>query len=210
MSKLNLSRFTLKKFIALAFLCLAFIIIFKKGDVSFNKDPKSKVIINRLEFNRDPENYNAKLQIIDEKNNEVAQFNIAIADSSKKKLQGLMNLESLPQNQGMIFLFDESQIIAMWMKNTLIPLDMIFIDENNIIVNIKTNTIPHSLDIISSVKNITKVLEINAGIVEKLGIKVGQKIVIPQLNQLIIEAEVFDENIENLSKLPKEPEHITK
>jgi uncharacterized membrane protein (UPF0127 family) len=64
----------------------------------------------------------------------------------------------------------------MWMKNTRIALDMVFIDKNNQIATIVTNTEPYSLDIISSEKEVKKVLEINAGLVKKFGIKVGQKI----------------------------------
>lgn len=207
MSKLSLKRFTFKKFIVCALLCVGFVLIFTKGDLSFkgspmnkiSSTPKNRVIISRLKFNEDPENYNAKLQIIDEKNNDVAEFDIAIADSNKKRLQGLMHLDVLPQKHGMIFLFENSQVIAMWMKNTLIPLDMIFIDENNIIVNIKTNTTPHSLDIISSVKEVSKVLEINAGLVDTFGIKVGHRIVAPQL----------DKNIKTLPTHATQPEIIT-
>lgn len=130
------------------------------------------------EFNRDLRNYNAKLKVFDANNHEIHEFSIAIADSDQKRMYGLMNLDHLPENNGMIFLFSQSQIITMWMKNTRIPLDMIFIDKNNLIANIKTNSKPYSLDIISSQVEINQVLEINAGLSDKLGIKIGQKIII--------------------------------
>jgi uncharacterized membrane protein (UPF0127 family) len=76
----------------------------------------------------------------------------------------------------MFFPFYKSQVIVMWMKNTQIPLDMIFIDKHDRIVTIKTHAVPCSLDLISSEKEAKKVLEINAGLVERLGIKVGQKV----------------------------------
>lgn len=129
-----------------------------------------------LEFNRDGKNYNVKLQIYDEQNLEIAEFMVVVAEDKNAKIYGLMNLDKMPQNHGMIFPFSEKQIIAMWMKNTRIPLDMIFIDENDKIANIKTNAKPYSLEIISSEVEVTKVLEINAGLVKKLGIKIGQKI----------------------------------
>jgi uncharacterized membrane protein (UPF0127 family) len=131
-----------------------------------------------LQFNRDAKNYNAKLQIIDSDQKEITQFLIAIADSDARKMYGLMNLDKLPQNQGMLFVFAKSEVITMWMKNTRIPLDMLFIDSDNIIANIKTNAKPYSLEVIYSEKEVKKVLEINGGLVKKLGIKVGQKILI--------------------------------
>jgi len=98
------------------------------------------------------------------------------AITNKEKQYGLMNLEHLAAQNGMLFIFQDSKIIKMWMKNTLIPLDMIFIDENNRIIDIKANNKPLSLKIISSAKKANKVLEINAGLAKKLQIKVGDKI----------------------------------
>ncbi len=131
-----------------------------------------------LNFNRDVKNYNVKLQIVDSKSEEIANFLVAVANDEAKKMYGLMNLDKLPQNRGMLFPFFKSQVILMWMKNTRIPLDMIFIDSDNMIATIKTNAKPYSLETISSEKEVKKVLEINGGLVEKLGIKVGQKVII--------------------------------
>lgn len=131
-----------------------------------------------IEFNRDLRNYNSKLQILGSDQEQVAEFSIAIANDDYKKMYGLMHLDYLPSEYGMLFPFPKSQVIAMWMKNTLIPLDMIFINDNNTIVAIKTNAKPKSLDIISSEEEARKVLEINAGLVKKLGIKTGQKIIL--------------------------------
>ncbi len=132
---------------------------------------------NIIKFNQNPKNYNLKLQIFDS-DKFIAEFMIAKAKSEELKIYGLMNLNELPQNFGMIFPFDQQQIINMWMKNTLIALDMIFIDENNEIISIKKNAEPKSLDIISSQKPAKMVLEVNGGISDKLGIKIGQKIII--------------------------------
>lgn len=128
------------------------------------------------QFNADLKNYNAKLIIFDDNNQKKSQFLVAIADNDTIRGYGLMNLDYLKPNYGMIFLFDESKIVEMWMKNTKISLDMIFINQNNQIVNIKTKAKPYSLDIISSKLPVDKVLEINAGLVDKLNIKIGQKI----------------------------------
>jgi uncharacterized membrane protein (UPF0127 family) len=128
------------------------------------------------QFNRDLKNYNVKLQIFAGEH-KTAEFSVAIANNDATREYGLMNLSKLNQKRGMLFIFDDSLIIKMWMKNTLIPLDMIFIDENNVIVNIKENAEPLSLAIISSQKMVRKVLEINGGLSKKLGIKNGQKII---------------------------------
>ena len=129
-----------------------------------------------VDFNHNLKNYNHKLQIFNDKFERVGDFNIAIADDKNKKMYGLMNLHKLPQDYGMLFPFYRNQIVLMWMKNTHIPLDMIFIGADNKIANIQLNAKPYSLEIISSEIEVDKVLEVNAGMVKKLGIKVGQKV----------------------------------
>jgi hypothetical protein len=103
---------------------------------------------------------------------------VALANTAEKQSYGLMNLNSLPENLGMLFLKTEPQQIFMWMKNTVIPLDMIFIDKDFKINYIEKNTKPFSLDTISSKENSIGVLEINGGIADKLKIKEGHKILI--------------------------------
>ena len=77
----------------------------------------------------------------------------------------------------MLFVFLDEKIVTMWMKNTLINLDMIFIDKNNKIINIAHNQQNHSLSIISSQKKVDKVLEINANLAKQLEIKVGDQVI---------------------------------
>ena len=138
------------------------------------------VIVNPLNakevgpFNSNLKNYNVKLQILNKDKKQIAEFATAIADDNYKRRVGLMNLNSLPKNNAMLFIFEESQVIEMWMKNTVIPLDMLFIDKNNIITKIVTNTTPFALATISSKNPVNRVLEINAGLSDKLGIKVGK------------------------------------
>lgn len=162
-------KFNLKRATFTTLTCLFVILIILQA-------PKNIDAKEVVEFNRDPKNYNAKLNIVDFDNKKIAEFMVAIAKTPESKIYGLMNLDELPENFGMLFLADKKEIVAMWMKNTRIPLDMIFIDENNLVVNIKTNAKPYSLDIISSEVEAAKTLEINAGLVAKLGIKIGQKI----------------------------------
>lgn len=127
-------------------------------------------------FNRNLKNYNAKLQIFDRDSNKVASFKIAIADTDEKRMYGLMFLDKLPQDHGMLFPFGESQLVMMWMKNTKISLDMIFIDADDEIATIAENTKPYSLDLISSGREVKYVLEINAGLAKKLGLEARQKV----------------------------------
>ena len=116
--------------------------------------------------------YNVKLQIINT-SNQYKEFMVKVAATKEEKELGLMFVTDLPNNYGMLFEFEKEQVIAMWMKNTKISLDMLFIDKNNKIVSIKHNAIPESMDIISSEYKITKVLEINGGLSKTLGIKIG-------------------------------------
>ena len=122
-------------------------------------------------------NYNSKLEIFDNQK-KVGEFFVALAKNNLQKQRGLMNVKKLEAQFGMLFYFDREEIIYMWMKNTFISLDMIFIDRNNIIVDIKPHATPLSLDVISSQKKSNKVLEINAGLSKKMKIKIGQKILI--------------------------------
>ena len=126
-------------------------------------------------FNKINQNYNVKLEIFDN-DKKIHEFRVAIADNDEKRSYGLMNLRRLGVKKGMLFIFNEPAIINMWMKNTLIPLDMIFINDKNEIVKIEEYTKPQNLDIISSQKLVDKVLEINAGLSKKYNIKPGQKI----------------------------------
>ncbi len=149
------------------------------GIIIFNI-PQSLDAEELKQFNRDPKNYNVKLQILNQDNKQLAEFKVAVADDDYKKMYGLMNLEYLPPDFGMLFKFNKTMIVTMWMKNTEIALDMIFVDNNGIINTIKSNAKPYSLEVISSEKPVDKVIEINGGLSKKLGIEVGHKIRILQ------------------------------
>jgi uncharacterized membrane protein (UPF0127 family) len=120
-------------------------------------------------------NYNVNLQIINSKNRQITLFKVNIADTPKERETGLMFIKKLPENHAMLFEFENRQVINMWMKNTKIPLDMIFIKDNQI-ASIRRNNVPESLKIISSIEKVDQVLEINGGLSKKLNINVGDKI----------------------------------
>ncbi len=128
-------------------------------------------------FNSNFENYKHKTQVINSQNKVIAEFKTVIANTPQKQQYGLMNLAKLPLDHAMLFVFLDEKIVTMWMKNTLINLDMIFIDKNNKIINIAHNQQNHSLSIISSQKKVDKVLEINANLAKQLEIKVGDQVI---------------------------------
>ncbi|HEV7432770.1 MAG TPA: DUF192 domain-containing protein [Steroidobacteraceae bacterium] len=103
-------------------------------------------------------------------------FNIRIADTDAHRELGLMFVTRLPSDEGMLFPEDHPQIISMWMKNTLIPLDMLFIDTRGRIVCLLENAKPESLQILSCDKPAKAVLEIGGGEAQRRGIKVGDKV----------------------------------
>jgi len=103
-------------------------------------------------------------------------LDVEIADTDPKREQGLMFRRSISDNHGMIFLFGREREITMWMKNTFIPLDMVFIGDDWRIVSIAYDAEPFSTDVISSRRPASRVLEIGAGQAKKLGLRVGDRI----------------------------------
>ncbi|MEM5517440.1 DUF192 domain-containing protein [Henriciella sp. AS95] len=107
---------------------------------------------------------------------EAHAFSIEIADEPDEISFGLMERESLGPDAGMLFDFGNPREPAMWMKNTLIPLDMLFISSDGTIQMIARNTVPGSLRTISPGVPVKGVLEINGGRAAELGIEPGDKI----------------------------------
>ncbi len=101
---------------------------------------------------------------------------VEIADTDDARSRGLMFRQSLGEREGMLFLFDRQEPITMWMKNTYIPLDMVFIDADRRVVDIARNTEPLSTDIIASRFPALWVLEIIGGSAAALGIKPGDRV----------------------------------
>jgi uncharacterized membrane protein (UPF0127 family) len=108
-------------------------------------------------------------------------FQVWLADSPQRQAQGLMFVRSLPELRGMLFVHTEPRSISMWMKNTYIPLDMVFIGPGGKIQQIVEQTTPHSLDTIRSKEPAVAVLEIAGGEARRLGIRAGQVVSHPAL-----------------------------
>lgn len=103
-------------------------------------------------------------------------FSVELALEPRDRATGLMNRLSMPLDHGMLFRFDQTREVAMWMKNTPLPLDMLFIDVDGKIAGIAANTVPFSEAIISSPGPVRYVLELNAGSAARLGIAPGARV----------------------------------
>jgi uncharacterized protein len=103
-------------------------------------------------------------------------FEVWLADNPRRQAQGLMFVRSLPTMRGMLFVHESPKPMSMWMKNTYIPLDMVFIDGGGRIQQIVEQTTPHSLAIISSREPALAVLEIAGGEAKRLGLHAGQRV----------------------------------
>lgn len=109
------------------------------------------------------------------------RFDIEVASTDEERARGLMYRRSLPENAGMLFLYDRPQPAAMWMKNTPIPLDMVFISADGRVHRIESYTEPFSTAVILSEGDVAAVLELNAGQADKIGLKRGDKVLYPGL-----------------------------
>lgn len=119
---------------------------------------------------------------IETRSGDVFEFSVELAESSAQKSRGLMFRREMADNAGMLFLHQRDRVLTMWMANTFLPLDMLFIARDGTIARIQENTIPQSRDVISSRKRVRAVLELNAGTARKLGISVGDKVAYERFN----------------------------
>jgi uncharacterized membrane protein (UPF0127 family) len=104
------------------------------------------------------------------------RFTIELALSVEQQTQGLMFRRTMAPDAGMLFVYDVVQPAAFWMKNTFIPLDMLFVGADGRIVNIAERTVPHSTDAVPSAGPIKAVLELNGGTSQRLGIRPGDRV----------------------------------
>ncbi len=108
------------------------------------------------------------------------RFTVEIARSPQEQATGLMQRESLTPDRGMLFPYDPPQPASFWMKNTLIPLDIIFIRADGRIARIAANTVPLSLEPVPSLEPVAAVLEIAGGRAAELGIAPGDRVSWPR------------------------------
>ena len=105
-----------------------------------------------------------------------SRFTVELADEQHERMQGLMFRESMGRYAGMLFAYPHEQRVSFWMQNTLISLDMLFFDGKGVLQNVQENAVPMDPTSLFGGDNIQYVLEVNAGMVEKLGIKIGAQI----------------------------------
>jgi len=104
------------------------------------------------------------------------RFRIWVADTPSRQRQGLMFVRDLPADQGMLFVNEAPRPSYFWMKNTYIPLDMLFIDARGRIVAIFANTTPHSLDPVGPDVPVKAILELRGGEAARRGIRAGDRV----------------------------------
>ena len=108
-------------------------------------------------------------------------FQVELALTPEQQAQGLMFRRELAEDAGMLFLYRRSGFVSMWMKNTLIPLDMVFIAADGRIAYVAERTVPGSLASISAGEPVKAVLELNGGTAARLGIRPGDRVIYPAL-----------------------------
>ena len=105
-----------------------------------------------------------------------ARFTVELADDADERAQGLMYREAMAQSAGMLFVYDDPGRARFWMKNTLIPLDMLFADASGSVRRIARNAVPGSERLIDGGGGIQYVLEINGGLADALNIDIGTQL----------------------------------
>ncbi|HPN37035.1 MAG TPA: DUF192 domain-containing protein [Melioribacteraceae bacterium] len=106
----------------------------------------------------------------------LSNIDVELADNNLKRMQGLMYRKEMAENQGMLFIFEIQDLQSFWMKNTILSLDILYINVNREIVKIHKNTTPFSTESYPSEKPAIYVVEVNAGYTDKYGISEGDKI----------------------------------
>ena len=105
-------------------------------------------------------------------------FDVFLALDYAQQRRGLMFVRELPETTGMLFVYEQSDYRSMWMKNTFIPLDIVFVRTDGTIANIVKNTEPQSLKSIASAEPVQFVLELNAGVTDKFGIDENSRLIL--------------------------------
>ena len=100
-------------------------------------------------------------------------FKVEVARTTEQRARGLMCRRTMARDQGMLFTFEGETPVYMWMKNTYLPLDMVFVSRKGVVTSIAANTTPFSQDLISSGAPAYAVIELNAGVASELGISEG-------------------------------------
>ncbi len=121
-----------------------------------------------------------RLEMPIEAGRECPNLEIYVAQDPEQRARGLMFVTAMPARTGMLFIYPPRSRISMWMKNTVIPLDIVFIDENGVVLNIAKNTTPFSLTSLRASDLAGFALELNAGMADELGIIADRQLFRPE------------------------------
>jgi uncharacterized protein len=169
--KISLSRLILIIFAIIIALSLIVLTTYNPGNKKSVAKSSSATSKSTPTFRKD-----GSLKIYRTHNPEPLLLEIEVADEEPERIRGLMDRFSMPENAGMLFIFDKDEPRSFWMKNTYIPLDIIYINAEKKIVSIQKYTHPRTTTSIPSEKPAIYVLEVNAGFTDKYGIFAGDKI----------------------------------
>jgi uncharacterized membrane protein (UPF0127 family) len=113
---------------------------------------------------------------IDTRAGKTITFRTEIADTDPERARGMMFRQDMAEDEAMLFIWPAPHVAAMWMRNTYIALDMLFIAADGEVVHIHRNAVPHSLDVISADREVLAVLEIKGGAAARLGLSAGDRV----------------------------------
>jgi len=155
----------------------AFTTLIKKDDIADNKnvviDPREKI----KNVKEPPFMKEGELEFIkSEKNTEIKKIDIELAENDDERMQGMMYRKTMDDSKGMLFIFQQEEPQSFWMKNTIMPLDIIYVNSRKEIVKIFKNTTPFSEKSLPSEKPATYVVEVGGGFTDRYGIKEGDMI----------------------------------
>jgi len=115
-----------------------------------------------------------------------AQFTVAVADDNAERARGLMFVENMGAMEGMLFVYDRPRSVSFWMRNTLIPLDMVFVGQDGVVDHIHPMAQPLDENPIFGGSDIQYVLEINGGMAQRLGLDVGDQMQHPSFGDDVV------------------------
>ena len=156
---------------------LFFIVISLLLVIGCKKEPKKVVSPIKIEFKKEAELELSRADSL------IATFDIEIADDDFERQTGLMNRHSMEDSQGMLFVFDDENFRSFYMKNTYIPLDLIYLDKDGKIVSFQLNAQPLDESSLPSNSPAKYVLEINAGLAEQFGLQVDDQMIFSLINK---------------------------
>lgn len=165
--------------ITVVIILLGFVVYFVLSNFILNKPSVTNSDLERAMKNKITYTFQKEGELVFTTHNgeTISKIDIEIADDDQQRELGLMMRRSMNEDNGMLFIFPYETYQAFWMKNTIIPLDIIYVNAQNEIVKIYKNTEPYSEKSLPSGKPSIYVVEVNGGYTDKYGIKEGDKIV---------------------------------